>query len=66
MNKFSGPDDPDYRTVAGRIEMILHKIRTNSLLEEADAWICNQHYTAERFKRRKVSVTVLTRCSAKD
>jgi hypothetical protein len=55
MNKFSGPDDQDCRAVAGRVEMILRRIRANSLLEEADAWICNRHYTAERLEIERLS-----------
>ena len=55
MNKFSGPDDQDYCAVAGKIKMILRKIRTNSLLEEADAWICNRQYTTERLKIERLS-----------
>lgn len=55
MNKFSGPDDPGYRAVAGKIAIILHSIRTNSVLEDADAWIRINHYTDEMLKIERIS-----------
>ncbi|KAF7511003.1 hypothetical protein GJ744_005549 [Endocarpon pusillum] len=55
MNKFSGPEDPGYDCVAGKIEEILIDIRKNSLLEDADAWIRDKHYTADRLKVERLS-----------
>ncbi|KAL7784928.1 hypothetical protein V8C37DRAFT_413165 [Trichoderma ceciliae] len=60
MNKFSGPEDPDYKCVAGKIEEILLDIRTNSLLDVADAWIHDHHYTADRLKIERLSGELLS------
>ncbi|KAL6836761.1 armadillo-type protein [Trichoderma sp. SZMC 28015] len=60
MNKFKGPDDPDYRCVTAKIEEILQNIRTNSLLDDADAWIRNKHYTADRLKIERLSGDLLS------
>ncbi|KAK7414261.1 hypothetical protein QQX98_006858 [Neonectria punicea] len=51
MNKFGGPEDPDYQSVAGKIEKFLLKIRKN----EADDWIRDNHYTPERLKIDRLS-----------
>ncbi|KAL7925135.1 hypothetical protein ACQKWADRAFT_319153 [Trichoderma austrokoningii] len=55
MNKFNGPEDPDYQCVAGKIAEILQDIRTNSPLDDADAWIRNKHYTVDRLKIERLS-----------
>ncbi|KAL7797071.1 armadillo-type protein [Trichoderma afarasin] len=60
MNKFEGPEDPDYRCVAAKIEEILQNIRTNSLLDDADAWIRNKHYTADKLKIERLSGDLLS------
>lgn len=60
MNKFKGPEDPDYGCVAAKIEEILQNIRTNSLLDDADAWIRNKHYTADRLKIERLSGDLLS------
>ncbi|KAK3685898.1 hypothetical protein B0T22DRAFT_466802, partial [Podospora appendiculata] len=39
MNKFSGPNDPDFHAVAGRIDIILSDIRNGYPMDEADALI---------------------------
>ncbi|KAK0764442.1 hypothetical protein N5P37_003844 [Trichoderma harzianum] len=60
MNKFEDPEDPDYRCVAAKIEEILQNIRTNSLLDDADAWIRNKHYTADKLKIERLSGDLLS------
>ncbi|KAM0462960.1 hypothetical protein ACHAPV_003083 [Trichoderma viride] len=55
MNKFNGPGDPDYQCVIGKIEEILQEIRTNSPLDEADAWIRNKHYAVDKLKIERLS-----------
>ncbi|EHK20358.1 uncharacterized protein TRIVIDRAFT_192935 [Trichoderma virens Gv29-8] len=59
MNKFQGPEDPGYICVVGKIEEILQDIRTNSLLDDADAWIRNKHYTADNLKIERLSGDLL-------
>lgn len=59
MNKFNNPEDPDYQCVVGKIEEILQDIRTNSPLEEADAWIRNKHYAVDRLKIERLSGDLL-------
>ncbi|KAK1241457.1 hypothetical protein MKX08_001431 [Trichoderma sp. CBMAI-0020] len=59
MNKFNGPEDPDYQCVIGKIEEILQEIRTNSPLDDADAWIRNKHYAADRLKIERLSGDLL-------
>ncbi|PNP52850.1 hypothetical protein THARTR1_06691 [Trichoderma harzianum] len=60
MNKFEDPEDPGFKLVAGQIEKILQDIRTNSPLDDADAWIRNKHYTAERLKIERLSGDLLS------
>ncbi|KAL6814117.1 armadillo-type protein [Trichoderma camerunense] len=60
MNKFEDPEEPDYRCVAAKIEEILQNIRTNSLLDDADAWIRNKHYTADKLKIERLSGDLLS------
>lgn len=55
MNKFESPEDPAYECVAGKIDDILMTIRKSSSLEEADAWICDKYYTADRLKIERLS-----------
>ena len=55
MNKFSGSDDPGYIAVTRKIAIILRYIRTNSVLDEADAWIRDKHYTEGRLKIERLS-----------
>ncbi|KAM0424167.1 hypothetical protein ACHAPT_010536 [Fusarium lateritium] len=55
MNKFFGPEDPDYDIVAGRLQAILQKIREGRPLEQADAWLRNKHYTADKLKIDRLS-----------
>ncbi|KAM0522339.1 hypothetical protein ACHAPE_001928 [Trichoderma viride] len=59
MNKFNGPEDPDYQCVVGKIEEILQDIRTNSPLDDADAWIRNKHYAVDRLKIERLSGDLL-------
>ncbi|PTB39549.1 hypothetical protein M441DRAFT_70668 [Trichoderma asperellum CBS 433.97] len=55
MNKFNSPEDPDYQCVVGKIEEILQGIRTNSPLDDADAWIRDKHYAVDRLKIERLS-----------
>ncbi|KKP06021.1 peptidase C14 [Trichoderma harzianum] len=59
MNKFRNPEDPDYKEVVGKIEEILQNIRTGSLIDDADAWIRNKHYTPDRLKIERLSGDLL-------
>ncbi|PON23867.1 hypothetical protein TGAM01_v207195 [Trichoderma gamsii] len=59
MNKFNDPEDPDYQCVVGKIEEILQDIRTNSPLDDADAWIRNKHYAVDRLKIERLSGDLL-------
>ncbi|RYP46465.1 hypothetical protein DL768_007335 [Monosporascus sp. mg162] len=60
MNKFRGPEDGDYKHVAGKLEGILRKIRDHqSPLKQADAWIRDKHYTVDRLKIERLSGDLL-------
>ncbi|UKZ66613.1 uncharacterized protein TrAtP1_007785 [Trichoderma atroviride] len=59
MNKFNGPEDPDYQCVVGKIEEILQGLRTNSPLDDADAWIRNKHYAVDKLKIERLSGDLL-------
>lgn len=52
---YYGPEDPGYEFVAGKIEEILRHIRTNSLLEQADTLIRNEHYTKDMLEIERLS-----------
>ena len=55
MNKFYGPEDSDYATVASKIEEFLQKIRK----KEADDWIRDKTYTPEKIKIERLSGDLL-------
>lgn len=55
MNKFSGPEDDEYRVVAGKIQETLRKIREGRPLEQADAWIRENHYTNNKLNVNRLS-----------
>ena len=55
MNKFENPECPDYKKVVGKIQDMLKKIREGTLLVQADAWIRDKHYTADRLKIERLS-----------
>ncbi|KAK3299591.1 armadillo-type protein [Chaetomium fimeti] len=55
MNKFHGPGCADYKTVAGKIQEFLRKIREGTPLIQADAWIRTEHYTTDRLKIERLS-----------
>ncbi|KAH7124211.1 armadillo-type protein [Dactylonectria macrodidyma] len=59
MNKFFGPEDPDYDVVAGKIQTILQKIREGRPIEQADAWIREKRYTANNLKIERLSGDLL-------
>ncbi|RDW91693.1 hypothetical protein BP5796_02858 [Coleophoma crateriformis] len=55
MNKFKGPECPGYKLVVGQVQRILGMIREGSLLEQADVWIREKHYTEDRLKIDRLS-----------
>ncbi|KAL5047118.1 hypothetical protein BDW71DRAFT_50917 [Aspergillus fruticulosus] len=55
MNKFQGPSDTDYQKVVQKIEAFLQNIRK----KEADDWIRDKQYTAERLKIERLSGDLL-------
>ncbi|KAI9771053.1 MAG: hypothetical protein M1839_002950 [Geoglossum umbratile] len=59
MNKFCFPTDRDFKDVSGKIEEILGKIRKGTLLQQADAWIRDKHYTMDRLKIERLSGDLL-------
>ncbi|OTA00183.1 hypothetical protein A9Z42_0056160 [Trichoderma parareesei] len=54
MNKFCGPEDADYKVVAGKLETLVQIVR-NGPLQQADAWIREKHYTADRLQIQRLS-----------
>ncbi|KAL7817904.1 armadillo-type protein [Trichoderma aethiopicum] len=54
MNKFCGPQDADYKVVAGRLDALLQMAR-NGPLQQADVWIREKHYTADRLQIQRLS-----------
>ncbi|KAL7971774.1 armadillo-type protein [Trichoderma sp. SZMC 28014] len=52
MNKFNSPEDPDYQENP-------QNIRTNSPLDDADAWIRNKHYAVDQLKIERLSGDLL-------
>ena len=60
MNKFHGPECPDYRLVAGKVQDILGKIRKGAPLERADAWLRDKCYSAENLKIERLSGDMLS------
>ncbi|OTA67968.1 ARM repeat-containing protein [Hypoxylon sp. EC38] len=58
MNKFQGPDkdsDPDYAKVSEKVECFLKKIREGTLLEKADVYMRDKHYTKIIFQIQRLS-----------
>ncbi|OTA91472.1 hypothetical protein M434DRAFT_32636 [Hypoxylon sp. CO27-5] len=58
MNKFQGPDkdsDPDYAKVSEKVERFLKKIREGTLLEKADVYMRDKHYTKMIFQIQRLS-----------
>ncbi|PTB71342.1 hypothetical protein M440DRAFT_1473650 [Trichoderma longibrachiatum ATCC 18648] len=54
MNKFCGPQDADYKVVAGRLDALLQMAR-NGPLQQADVWIREKHYTADSLQIQRLS-----------
>ncbi|KAI1128146.1 hypothetical protein F5Y10DRAFT_292310 [Nemania abortiva] len=52
MNKFSDPECPDYKVVAGRIQEMLKLIRRGG---RADVWIRENSYTEDKLKIERLS-----------
>ncbi|KAI6479903.1 hypothetical protein MCOR14_008788, partial [Pyricularia oryzae] len=55
MNKFRGPDDPDYKMVVDKISDILRNIREGAPLEQAKSWIYENHYSEDRLRIERLS-----------
>ncbi|KAI1303803.1 ARM repeat-containing protein [Xylaria venustula] len=55
MNKFQGPDDPGYSSVAGTIEALLHRVRHGRPVETANLWIRNKRYSLENLEIERLS-----------
>ncbi|CCF33002.1 peptidase C14 [Colletotrichum higginsianum] len=51
LNKFSNHEDPGYRAIKKAIE----ELREPSLIEQADAYIRNEHYTEQKLKIERLS-----------
>ncbi len=54
-NKFDNPECPEYKKVTGKIQDILMKTRKGTLLAQADAWIRDNHYSADKLKIERLS-----------
>ncbi|KAJ6784046.1 hypothetical protein PWT90_00333 [Aphanocladium album] len=59
MNKFRGSQCPDYQRVASKIRGMVENILAGTLLEQADTWIRDKHYTADRLKIERLSGELL-------
>lgn len=55
MNKFQNSQCPDYIKVADKILDMVLNIRAGTLLEQADKFISEQHYTAVKLKIERLS-----------
>ncbi|PMB65161.1 Protein NLRC3 [Beauveria bassiana] len=55
MNKFRDSQCPDYKKVVGQIREMVGKIRAGTPLEQADSFIREKHYTADRLKIERLS-----------
>ncbi|GJC82571.1 NACHT, LRR and PYD domains-containing protein 3 [Colletotrichum liriopes] len=51
LNKFSNHEDPGYRA----IKKVIEELREPSLIEQADVYIRNEHYTEEKLKIERLS-----------
>lgn len=54
MNKFYGPEDPDFEKVRDLFREILDEVR-NGPIERAYKWICDTCYTKDRLKIERLS-----------
>jgi hypothetical protein len=52
-------ESEDFGHMSGKIVEMLQKIRERSPVEQADAWICDTHYTADRLKIERLSGDLL-------
>ncbi|KAK4194277.1 NACHT domain-containing protein, partial [Triangularia verruculosa] len=55
MNKFCGPDDTDYVSVAGKMATLLAKVRSGRPIEKADAWIRKTRYSRKQLQIERLS-----------
>lgn len=55
MNKFSGPDDPGYKLVAGKVYDLLVEVRKGQPVEVANVWIRNTCYSLEKLNIERLS-----------
>lgn len=54
MNKFRDDPCPDYKKVVGQIREIVGRIRAGTPLKQADTFIREKHYTADRLKIKRL------------
>ncbi|KAK4107003.1 hypothetical protein N656DRAFT_849775 [Canariomyces notabilis] len=59
MNKFYGPNDPEYVSVTRVIDILLCDIRNGQPIEKADLWIRNNCYSLAELKIERLSGDLL-------
>ncbi|RYP18646.1 hypothetical protein DL767_009791 [Monosporascus sp. MG133] len=59
MNKFCGPDDPGYVSIAGIMEILLCEVRNGQPVEKADVWIRNKCYSLKNLEIERLSGDLL-------
>ncbi|KFY28765.1 hypothetical protein V491_00298, partial [Pseudogymnoascus sp. VKM F-3775] len=59
MNKFYGPNDSGFVSVAHKIEILICKIRNGRPIEKADLWIRNGCYSKENLRIERLSGDLL-------
>ncbi|KAK4107017.1 hypothetical protein N656DRAFT_772883 [Canariomyces notabilis] len=59
MNKFYGPNDPEYVSVTGVIDILLCDIRNGRPIERADLWIRNNCYSLAELNIERLSGDLL-------
>ncbi|KAI1365581.1 ARM repeat-containing protein [Xylaria arbuscula] len=59
MNKFYGPEDPEYGAVSGQVEIIICEIRQARPIDKANAWIRNEQYSLKRLGIERLSGELL-------
>ncbi|KAI9037821.1 NACHT domain-containing protein [Aspergillus affinis] len=59
MNKFYGPEDPEYVAVTGKLDLILCKIRQGRPIDRADTWIQNKRYSLKELEIERLSGDLL-------
>lgn len=59
MNKFYGPEDPEYVRVADAMQYLSDKIRNGRPIEKADEEICNNRYSLKNLEIERLSGSLL-------